>query len=174
VRNLGTPQQVELGRIDMVTLDEGETVTFLTPGGGGYGDPFLRPPEAVLEDVLSGWVSAEAAARAYGVAIAARQVEAAETARLRAARPLRTAETHSFDVGPERAAWDAVFTPARMAALNAEVFRAPPGARTARRRALFAAAVPALVDPAARASGLLLPDSEAAAAALDAALLSGG
>ena len=39
------------------------------PGGGGYGDPFERDPQAVLQDVLNGYVSIEAAAREYGVAI---------------------------------------------------------------------------------------------------------
>ena len=39
--------------------------------GGGWGDPFARPPARVLEDVLDGLVSPEAAAADYGVAIAA-------------------------------------------------------------------------------------------------------
>jgi N-methylhydantoinase B len=39
------------------------------PGGGGYGNPFEREPEAVLEDVLNGYVSLEAAERDYGVVI---------------------------------------------------------------------------------------------------------
>jgi N-methylhydantoinase B len=43
------------------------------PGGAGYGNPFEREPEAVLEDVLNGYVSIEAAARDYGVAIRSSQ-----------------------------------------------------------------------------------------------------
>jgi N-methylhydantoinase B len=39
------------------------------PGGGGYGDPFERDPRAVLDDVLNGYVSLEAARREYGVVI---------------------------------------------------------------------------------------------------------
>ncbi len=39
------------------------------PGGGGYGDPFARDPEAVLADVVNGYVSIEAAERDYGVSI---------------------------------------------------------------------------------------------------------
>jgi N-methylhydantoinase B len=39
------------------------------PGGGGFGDPFERDPNAVLEDVLNGYVSLEAAARDYGVVV---------------------------------------------------------------------------------------------------------
>src|SRR5919202_1272436 len=39
------------------------------PGGGGYGEAFERDPNAVLEDVLNGYVSIEAAARDYAVVI---------------------------------------------------------------------------------------------------------
>ena len=39
------------------------------PGGGGYGDPRARDPQAVLRDVIDGYVSIEAAARHYGVVI---------------------------------------------------------------------------------------------------------
>jgi N-methylhydantoinase B len=39
------------------------------PGGGGYGDPLERDPAAVLDDVLNGYVSLDAAAQQYGVVI---------------------------------------------------------------------------------------------------------
>ncbi len=39
------------------------------PGGGGYGDPFRRPVELVLNDVINGYISLEAAEREYGVVI---------------------------------------------------------------------------------------------------------
>ncbi|OUZ12287.1 hydantoinase [Aeromicrobium sp. PE09-221] len=38
-------------------------------GGGGYGDPLLRDPEAVRADVSDGYVSAEVAENVYGVAL---------------------------------------------------------------------------------------------------------
>jgi N-methylhydantoinase B len=38
-------------------------------GGGGYGDPLLRPAEKVLEDVRNGVVSVQSAREDYGVAI---------------------------------------------------------------------------------------------------------
>ena len=38
-------------------------------GGGGYGDPLDRDPEAVAADVRGGVVSAEAAREVYGVAL---------------------------------------------------------------------------------------------------------
>jgi N-methylhydantoinase B len=69
------------------------------PGGGGYGHPFERDPAAVVDDVLNGYVSLEAAARDYGVVITTTQrpdeqvslpqhfsVDAEATAALRRAR----------------------------------------------------------------------------------------
>ncbi len=39
------------------------------PGGAGYGEPFERDPDAVLRDVVNGYVSVAAAEQAYGVVI---------------------------------------------------------------------------------------------------------
>ncbi len=50
-----------------VILHEGDQVKILMPGGGGYGDPVARDPERVRRDVEEGFVSAEAAARDYGL-----------------------------------------------------------------------------------------------------------
>ena len=53
----------------VISLEPGQTVLLAPPGGAGYGDPFQRPVAAVLADVVSGYVSIEAAARDYGVAV---------------------------------------------------------------------------------------------------------
>ena len=45
----------------------GEVVKIMTGGGGGWGPPADRDPEAVRRDVRDGYVSAEAARRDYGV-----------------------------------------------------------------------------------------------------------
>jgi N-methylhydantoinase B/oxoprolinase/acetone carboxylase alpha subunit len=50
-----------------VILHEGDQVKILMPGGGGYGDPLARDREHVRRDVEEGFVSAEAAARDYGL-----------------------------------------------------------------------------------------------------------
>lgn len=39
------------------------------PGGGGYGNPHERDPEQILDDVINGYVSIEAAARDYKVVV---------------------------------------------------------------------------------------------------------
>jgi N-methylhydantoinase B len=51
------------------TLEPGQTVLLAPPGGAGFGDPFQRPVDKVLADVVSGYVSIEAATRDYGVAV---------------------------------------------------------------------------------------------------------
>src|SRR5262249_22427276 len=48
-----------------VEIAAGDTVTFLTAGGGGYGDPRARSPDAVARDLADGVLSREAAARLY-------------------------------------------------------------------------------------------------------------
>ena len=50
-------------------LREGDEVLLDSPGGGGWGDARERAPERVLEDVLDGKVSVEAAFERYGVRV---------------------------------------------------------------------------------------------------------
>jgi N-methylhydantoinase B len=66
-------------------LQEGDIFRLDTPGGGGYGDPLSRPAEHVLADVREGYVSAEAAARDYGVVLTAdkNEINIAATTRKR-------------------------------------------------------------------------------------------
>src|SRR3546814_13034463 len=52
---------------DIEHLQEGDTVTHYTPGGGGYGSPADRDPELVQADVEAGLVSLAAAVEIYGV-----------------------------------------------------------------------------------------------------------
>lgn len=52
-----------------VSLKPGDLFTRPSAGGGGFGDPLERDPEAVLEDVIDGYVSVERARRDYGVVV---------------------------------------------------------------------------------------------------------
>jgi N-methylhydantoinase B len=63
-------------------------VVIRTGGGGGWGDPLVREPAKVLEDVLEGYVSVDAARAVYGVVIdgGTREVDAAATRATRAGR----------------------------------------------------------------------------------------
>jgi len=57
-----------------IPLKAGDRVRVGTPGGGGYGDPRQRDPEAVLADVRMGYYTPEQAAERFGVAV--RQIQA--------------------------------------------------------------------------------------------------
>jgi len=50
-------------------VPKGTTIILETAGGGGFGDPRTRPPEAIRRDVMSGLVSKTAALEDYGVAL---------------------------------------------------------------------------------------------------------
>jgi len=67
------------------TVPQKDRVIIEMPGGGGLGNPRKRAITAVADDVRQGFISAEAARRDYGVAVANDgTVDEAETARLRA------------------------------------------------------------------------------------------
>ncbi|MFO3674890.1 hydantoinase B/oxoprolinase family protein [Pseudomonas protegens] len=70
-----------------LTAQPGERVINLNPGGGGYGDPFLRPLERVAEDLRNGLVSLEGARLDYGVVFDAEQRLDHDATRALRARP---------------------------------------------------------------------------------------
>jgi N-methylhydantoinase B len=53
----------------LTRLEPDDEVALDVPGGGGVGDPHTRPVEAVLADVVDGYVTVERARERYGVAI---------------------------------------------------------------------------------------------------------
>jgi len=57
------------GMNDDVPVPAGTLLRLRTTGGVGWGDPFEREPERVLEDVIRGVVSEESALRDYGVMV---------------------------------------------------------------------------------------------------------
>jgi N-methylhydantoinase B len=145
VLNLGTPEERDLGKLDMYLAKKGDVVTFLTAGGGGFGDPFARDVDLVLRDVALGYVTPEGAARDYGVVVRDGKLDEAATAALRG--KARTAAKESdFDFGPERPIWEQVFDDAAMTRLNKALLALPVAARHQQRRALFAEVCPRLPE----------------------------
>ena len=51
-----------------VTVQPGETIISMSAGGGGYGDPAKRDPDAIRRDVRERWISVERAQAIYGFA----------------------------------------------------------------------------------------------------------
>ncbi|UCG08694.1 MAG: hydantoinase B/oxoprolinase family protein [Desulfobacterales bacterium] len=66
----------------------GDVVHFQSAGGGGYGNPLERDPQAVEKDVFNGYASIERARQDYGVVIdpVTLKVNIEETRKLRAER----------------------------------------------------------------------------------------
>jgi N-methylhydantoinase B len=52
-----------------MSMKPGEVQMLISQGGGGFGDPISRDPDAVAFDVAEGLVSVAAAAREYGVVV---------------------------------------------------------------------------------------------------------
>lgn len=90
----GSPAKVELShrdggmenlpsKIPYRHLARGDRITAYGPCGGGYGDPMMRAPEDVLDDVLDGLLDADMARTAYGVIINGARLDLAATQALR-------------------------------------------------------------------------------------------
>lgn len=64
--------RTEVRKATDVPFWPGDRITFLTAGGGGYGDPGQRDPDRLRDDLDQGLVSQEAARAQYGQAQAVR------------------------------------------------------------------------------------------------------
>ncbi len=62
------PYEVE-HTADWVPIRAGQRIMYDYGGGGGWGHPYERDPQAVLDDVLDEYISTEAARREYGVVL---------------------------------------------------------------------------------------------------------
>lgn len=76
------------------TVAAGDVFYQVLPGGGGYGHPFDRPAESVLEDIRDRKITIAYAKTMYGVVVAEDGIDADATAKLRAARPAADAKRH--------------------------------------------------------------------------------
>jgi N-methylhydantoinase B len=65
VVNPGTPDEQQMPSSARMTFPKGTTFRVNGPGGGGYGDPKKRAPDALANDVAEGYVSEEAADKFY-------------------------------------------------------------------------------------------------------------
>jgi N-methylhydantoinase B len=71
----GSPDHCMVGSVEAaptavgVLLEVGDQLDYRFGGGGGWGDPLDRDPQAVLDDVWDEYVSIEGARRDYGVVL---------------------------------------------------------------------------------------------------------
>jgi N-methylhydantoinase B len=79
-----------------IRMLESDVMVQSISSGGGYGDPIRRAPDLVVKDMAAGTISAEVAARIYGVIVSGKELDAAATARrrdeIRRARLARAAQ----------------------------------------------------------------------------------
>lgn len=162
ILNHGLADERDLGKLDMYVAEAGDRLTILTAGGGGFGDPFTRDPDAVLRDVVAGFVSVERAALDYGVVVSGHAVDHEATRTLRADGAQRAV----FNFGPEREAWERVFDDATLCALSARLLKLPATIRAQTRRRIIEAAVPGLNDVAKVGLPALMADPGAIRARL--------
>ncbi len=66
---VGTPEEFQVENSISIQLPADTVTSYQYGGGGGFGNPLRRPPEAVREDVLDEYVSIEAARERYGVVL---------------------------------------------------------------------------------------------------------
>lgn len=136
----GADKLVDIGKVDSLQLSAGDIVRIVTSGGGGYGDPLERSPQRVLADVEDGLVSMAMAERDYGVVIRHRVLDSEATATLRAARRRTAIERPSlFTLGPERLAYEAVWTPELYGAFTSIIYSLPIPMRGEARQKLWTA-----------------------------------
>jgi N-methylhydantoinase B len=87
-----------------LVIKPGEVFNVRLQNGGGYGDPILREPSAVLDDLRVGAVSEDVARRIYGVVVADGVLDEDAT---RARREEIRASRRSSAVGPDAGAHQA-------------------------------------------------------------------
>ncbi|WP_260985427.1 hydantoinase B/oxoprolinase family protein [Paenibacillus xylanexedens] len=108
ILNVGLDTEEQLGRIDELLLQPGDTVTFLSQGGGGYGDPMERDVQLVLKDVRSGLVSNHQALERYGVVIRDSELDEEQTRVERVNK--RQQETKDFNYGHTREKYETLWS----------------------------------------------------------------
>jgi N-methylhydantoinase B len=92
-RNGETYIPPHLSKDQDIRIEAGDSITVMTPGGGGYGDPLERDPALVARDVRRSYYTAEQARAMFGVALdpVTGSIDQTATARLRSARRLEQA-----------------------------------------------------------------------------------
>jgi N-methylhydantoinase B len=161
VLNLGTTDEQEIGKIDVVKLRKGDVLTIMTPGGGGYGDPYERDLDDVARDLRLGMITPAGAERDYGIICMSDGV----TIDVDATRAARRQHPHAdrligFD--PVRRRWEELFDDGSMNRLVEILLTAPRSLMTQLRRQLFEEVVPGISQSGA--SRLLDPDFDVGAA----------
>jgi len=69
IRNGTAYHPPHLSKDQGIAIEEGDTITVSTPGGGGFGDPLLREPARVARDVKRGYYTVAEVEEGFGVVL---------------------------------------------------------------------------------------------------------
>lgn len=127
IRNPGKPEAISLGNTDIVRCGPGDVIRVIGPGAGGYGNPLLRPVEAVLADIRKGAITADHAYRHYGVVVRDGLIDEVATNAVRSSQASNAAGVITY--GAERLAFEALWTEERYALLTDFLASTPVGWR---------------------------------------------
>lgn len=99
--NLGGELRPMPAKTGTLTLYETDVMLIMSGGGGGLGDPLLRPAAVVAKDVADGYTSAEMARDVYGVVVEGDGADEQATAKQRLAiRGQRLGRPPERELGP--------------------------------------------------------------------------
>ena len=106
--NIRSGKRIYYSSKGRMVIEDGEFWAGISSGGGGYGDPLQRDPEAVLESLIGGFLSLKSTREVYGVVVDAKtmalNIEKTKALRkkLRAARKSKAITTPNV---PGYATW---------------------------------------------------------------------
>jgi N-methylhydantoinase B len=126
-------EEEDLGRIDILRLEPGDTVSFWCSGGGGYGDPLDRDPESVADDVRAGLLSLTTAREQYGVVLRAGSPDVDQTLDIRAHRRTVSADP-GIDFGSGRVSYEGIWNKESSDALCSLLYSLPVSLRAYAKR----------------------------------------
>ena len=87
-------------KVDRISVHEGDSLQYVTWGGGGWGDPLERDPELVAKEIRQGLVTVKGA-RDYGVVISRGKVDSVATKKLRNEMRNERGSIEVFNYGPD-------------------------------------------------------------------------
>ncbi|WP_353853834.1 hydantoinase B/oxoprolinase family protein [Bacillus sp. Bos-x628] len=107
-------EEIDQPKIDVLRLEKGDIVQLTSPSGGGWGNPFTRKKEKVLQEVEAGLLSKERALQEYGVKVYKAnnewKVDDQKTSELRENVHASASSDVFWDFGEQRAAYEKVWT----------------------------------------------------------------
>ena len=87
-------------KVDRINVHEGDSLQYVTWGGGGWGDPLERDPDLVSKEIRQGLVTIKGALD-YGVVIEDDKVDVKATKSLRAKMRNERGKIEVFNYGPD-------------------------------------------------------------------------